>query len=186
MLFPDEPPQTTDLEAYFRIGWAPGGLYVLALVKDNEVLSMPPASVPSAPAGTSPAAMQDGVELFLDGSAELNEGYDDDDRHLFIGALSAIWERPSGRPDPGASVQVGRKTEGACYFVEVKLSSTYLASTANARAPDVGVVYGFDIGFNDWDTEGAAPNRAHQVLWKHPGVKYDFDTSGFPAIELVP
>jgi hypothetical protein len=185
---PDLPPATSDLEAYYRITWVGGTLYALVLVKDDRIVSVAPAAVSDA--GTfDPAETQDGVEIFIDGSATYKNGYDENDHHVFIGAVS-----PGARPelfepehagDPGISDLAAKVTrKDSCYFVELGINASYLPG---GRRPEETAPYGFTIAVNDWDDmeEGyATAVRAHQVFWKHPGVLYGFETL-FPRIELV-
>ncbi len=189
VLFPDETPPASDLEAYFRIGWTPGALFVLALAKDDQFLQVNPADLPGTKAA-DPAETRDGVEIFLDTDGSFDDGYDTNDNRLFIGAGAEreLYPRPQGHFEPSDSeLQIAGRGIGACYFVEMKFSSTYLSgSPRGGRPPGAGTIYGFDIAINDWDVENGTPHRAHQVLWKHPGTNYYNETSQFPAIELQP
>jgi hypothetical protein len=184
---PDGVPVTSDLEAYFRVTWVGGTLYVLVLVKDDQIVSVAPAEVSDA--GTfDPAETQDGVELFIDGNAEYRNGYDSNDHHVFIGAVSAgmrpeLFE-PERSGDPSPSDLAAKVTsKNSCYFVELGINTSYLPG---GNRPDANARFGFTIAVNDWDREDgyATPVRAHQVFWKHPGALYGFETL-FPRIELT-
>jgi hypothetical protein len=190
---PNGKPLATDLEAYFRVTWSNDeAIYVLVLVKDDQVVSMLPTARPET-AQRDPAETQDGAEILINGDNVIKQSYDTNDHHVFIGAFPALDQssrpeilEPQVNPDPPASSLLARSSQrDSCYFVEIALDASYLLPE-NGQRPIAGTRYGFSVAVNDWDVEEGQtlPARAHQLFWKHPGIKYADVVHDFPQIEL--
>jgi len=177
------PTSRNDLEAYFRFTWNADSLFILALVKDDQPLVT--GTAPTIPNYVpSPAELQDGVELLIDGDFVLVNGYrSDTDRHLFIGAASDVYNANQKADEKNSSnIAISRTQTDSCYFVEIQIRSPYVRS--NLPPLGAGVQLGFDIAVNDWDTERTVPVRAHQAFWREPGTLYAHDSTNFPKVEL--
>jgi hypothetical protein len=187
---PNTPPNSRDLEAYFRVTWNADSLFLLALVKDDQPLVTGPDPMITN-YNPSPAELQDGVEVLVDGDFVLVNGYrSDTDRHLFIGAASDVYNanlKADERNNPDITIST-TQAGSSCYFVEMQIKSPYVRSTSLPPL-GAGVRLGFDVAVNDWDAERReadrnVPVRAHQAFWREPGPLYAHDSTSFPKIEL--
>jgi len=169
-------PSDAELKAYFRVGWHGESLFVLALVQDDELVR-DPSNTSAFPA----AERQDSIEVFLDSLDVGLDGYQDDDYHLFIGAVDGTMFDPQ-HPTRSTDniINVTRHTVGSCYFIQAEFKSNSVDPSPSSRAQ-----YGFTIGVNDWDfSPGGTARRAYQVLWQSPGAQYGYKVTLFPRVQL--
>lgn len=176
-----EIPSADDLTAAFAAGWDSGGLYVYAQVRDDWIGALDSEVVEK----------QDGIELLTDGDLnDVDHNYSPDVHHLFVGALAPPGKNVSETNQllQANDATVAAKVEHQCYFVEMRLSWSYVMGRSS-YSPKAGDLHGFSIATNDWDLPrgaeaGASAARETQWFSVVPNVNYTFDTTGFGTVTL--
>ncbi len=145
------PSSPEDCSGTWRALWDWENLYVLAIVKDEDLVNDTPGSL----------WQDDSVEVYVDGDNSKGSSVDEND-HQYTFRWGAEVEAPTAihNGDPSlVGVEYAVATTDDGYLFEIKLP--WMSIMGEAATPDQ--LIGFDVWINDDDDGGAS--RESQVSW---------------------
>ena len=158
-----------DLSAYYKAIWNENHLFLVVNVQDEKLIN-----------DSANGALDDGVEVYIDGLNEKQSGYDNNDHHFrFEWNDTAIHHISAGQTNPTGALAASANTAGG-YTYEIKLPWSLIGGYTQ------GGQIGIEIQVNDDDNGG--DTRESRIGWNVSTTAVDADPSlfGEGRLEIVP